>query len=357
MTRIYVGKRGGLLIADEHDPHAVTVRFAGSNVNRVALDPANPDRVYVGLYSGEELFGRPEPTTADGLRGVWRSDDGGEHWHDVSAGLSHPATTSLAVRGEAGGFGTLYAGSEPSALSISHDGGSTWRPAGELTALPSAVTWAFPPRPYTHHVRWIELDPTEPEHLYLAIEAGAVIQGGDDGMTWQDRVLDGPFDAHTLLTHPQAPGRLYAAAGDGFAKPGTGYAESRDAGQSWTLFADGLDHHYLFGLAVDSGDPDTVLVSAAASAMQAHDPTQAESYVYRRVAGRPWELVMEGLPPARGTTIPISTAHPSETGAFYLASNQGVFRSHDAGTTWEPAPISWQPPGGAQNAHSLALAA
>ena len=31
-----------------------------------------------------------------------------------------------------------------------------------LTELPSVPTWSFPPRPYTHHVRWIGLHPTDP---------------------------------------------------------------------------------------------------------------------------------------------------------------------------------------------------
>jgi hypothetical protein len=356
MTRIYVGTRGGLLVADEDCPQAVAFHFEGSNVNRVIVDPANPDRVYVGLYSGEEVRGQPDPATTGGLRGVWRSDDDGESWQDVTAGLIHPATTCLALRPAAGGSGTLYAGSEPSALSISQDGGATWQASGDLTALPSASTWAFPPRPSTHHVRWITLDPVEADHLYLCIEAGALIQSLDGGKSWRDRTLESPLDTHTLLTHPLAPVRLYSAAGDGFVRPGYGYAESRDRGQTWRRISDGLQHHYLFGLAVDSADPDTVIVSAASTAFQAHDPTNAESYVYRRSAGGPWKLAMEGLPPAQGTTIPTITAHPTHVGVFYLASNQGVFRTIDAGRMWMPVPIPWQPHFLSRNANSLALA-
>ena len=53
------------------------------------------------------------------------------------------------------------------------------------------------------------------------------------------------------------------------------------------------EHHYLYGLAVDSADPDTVLISAASSPFAAHDPGNAEGYVYRREAGGPWQLAME----------------------------------------------------------------
>ncbi len=355
MARIYLGMRGGLLIADEDSPQIGAVHFQGSDISQVAIDPANPKRIYAGLYSGQEVYGRPDAATKNGLRGLWRSDDGGESWTDVSAGLTHPAITAVAVRREPGGLGTLLAGSEPSALSVSEDDGETWRPAGELTTLSSAPTWAFPPRPYTHHVRWIELDPSENDRLFLCIEAGALIQSRDGGRTWHDRAPDGPFDTHTLATHPLAPGRLYAAAGDGFLRAGDGYAESRDRGQTWARIGDGLQHHYLYGLAVDSANPDTILISASSSAMQAHDPTNAESFVYRREAGGPWELAMDGLPSAQGMTIPIFTAHPTQGGRFYAASNQGVFRSLDAGRTWEQLPFPWPPEYQYQNARSIAL--
>ncbi|MGH2616849.1 MAG: WD40/YVTN/BNR-like repeat-containing protein, partial [Thermomicrobiales bacterium] len=197
----------------------------------------------------------------------------------------------------------------------------------------------------------------EADRLYLCIEAGALIQSLDGGATWVDRTPDSPIDTHTLAIHPLAPGRLYSAAGDGFWKPGSGYAESHDRGETWTRIADGLTHHYLFGLAVATADPDTVLVSAASTAMLAHDPTNAESYVYRRSGGGSWELAMGGLPAAQGMTIPTLAAHPTQDGVFYAASNQGVFRTGDAGRSWETVPIPWPPHYQFRNAHSLALAA
>jgi hypothetical protein len=41
-------------------------------------------------------------------------------------------------------------------------------------------------------------------------------------------------------------------------------------------------HHYLAGLAVDSGDPQNIIVSASHSAFQTHWIESAESLVYRR---------------------------------------------------------------------------
>jgi len=56
---------------------------------------------------------------------------------------------------QADGFGIVYAGTEPSAVFRSVDGSDSWVDLASLRALPSADTWSFPPRPHTHHVRWI----------------------------------------------------------------------------------------------------------------------------------------------------------------------------------------------------------
>ena len=81
------------------------------------------------------------------------------------------------------------------------------------------------------------------------------MQSHDGGKTWIDRNEQGPYDTHTLATHPRAPKRLYSSAGDG-------YFESFDYGESWISPLKGLRHSYLNGLAIDSGNPEVVIVSA-----------------------------------------------------------------------------------------------
>ena len=241
----------------------------------------------------------------------------------------------------ASSHGVVYAGTEPSALFRSEDGGETWRELVGMRAVPSAPEWRFPPRPHTSHVRWIAPDPVTEGTLYVAIEAGAVLKSADGGEHWEDRRPDGPRDVHTLAMHPLAPGRLYAASGDGLLRAGTGYAESRDGGGTWTWPDAGLDRHYLWGVAVDPGDPDTILVSAARGAGHAHNPDDAESAVYRSAAGGPWGRIEAGLPADRGTLVPILATNPAERGVFYAFSNRGVQRSADAGRSWVPVPLPW----------------
>jgi photosystem II stability/assembly factor-like uncharacterized protein len=242
----------------------------------------------------------------------------------------------------------VYAGTEPSAVYRSETGGDSWVDLAGLRALPSAVTWSFPPRPDTHHVRWIEADVTTVDRVFVAIEAGALVRTLDGGRTWYDRVRGGPYDTHTAATHPLAPGRIYSAAGDG-------YFETTDAGESWRSPENGLQHRYLVAVAVNPADPDAVVVSASAGPGTAYRPQRAEAYVYRRTGPERWEQAMNGLPEARGTTASRFATHPSEPDAIYAANNHGLFRSDDAGRSWKALDITWPEPGLANGVQAIVV--
>ena len=106
------------------------------------------------------------------------------------------------------GRSVVFAGTEPSMLYRSEDDGTTWQPSPALTELPSAPTWSFPPRPWTHHVRWIALHPTDPATIYVGIELGGVMVTRDGGATWEDRKPGSQHDAHAIATHPALRTRL-----------------------------------------------------------------------------------------------------------------------------------------------------
>ncbi len=45
-----------------------------------------------------------------------------------------------------------------------------------------------------------------------------------------------------------------------------------------------------------------------------------------------------------GTTSAALAANQSEPGVFYAASNRGIYRSTDAGITWERLDVEWGAP-------------
>jgi photosystem II stability/assembly factor-like uncharacterized protein len=334
VVKAYVAMEDALLtIREEAGRWRVDQHLEGVALQCVAIDPEDSERIYVG--------------TDD--QGLLRSLDGGRTWTPAGTGIIRADVTAVAVgRGQTGRLGTLYAGTEPSAVFRSMDGGETWEELEALTKLPSTPTWSFPPRPETHHVRWIGVDPHDARRLYVAIEAGALVRSLDGGDTWIDRTPEGPYDTHTLALHPHARGRLYSAAGDG-------YYESRDEGRTWQNIESGLRHGYLFGVAVDPADPEIVVVSAASGPGSAYSTPTAASYLYVKKGNGAWATVRDGLPEPRGTTISVLATSRNEPHGIYAANNRGIFRSRDAGTSWERLDVRWPERFLQQSVQGLAL--
>jgi photosystem II stability/assembly factor-like uncharacterized protein len=320
MTKLYFATYDALVVITTEGDHArCGLHLEGNHIGCVAVDPLCPQLMYCGTLGS----------------GLWRSDDAGESWRPAGKGVRHSKVQSVTVsRTErVKGRGIVYAGTEPSAIFRSDDAGESWRECGSLTGLPSAREWSFPPRPETHHVRWIQPDPHVQGRLFVAVEAGALVRSLDSGTTWQDRTVDGPRDTHQLLIHPSAPGRLYSAAGDG-------YFESRDGGDTWQRFEEGLRHRYLWSIAVDTADKDNIILSAAASARHSHyEP--AESYLYRRTAGSQWQQLHDGLPEPAGRRTAVLAAHPSQPGTFFAVWERDVFLSVNDGVSWRHLDVPW----------------
>jgi photosystem II stability/assembly factor-like uncharacterized protein len=337
MRRCYAASRAGVLVvrgldaaadgdAPANDRSAPTADYAlrRDDVDCLDADPAAPDRVLCGTFEA----------------GLHRSLDAGDTWERVGEATLPASVTSLTVSPH--DPDVVYAGTEPSGVYRSTDGGATWSERPGLTDLPSAGEWAFPPRPDTHHVRWIEVDPADPDHLYVAIEAGALVQTHDGGDAWAERAVSARRDTHSMAIHPDAPAVVRAAAGDG-------YAESRDGGSTWTYPQQGLHHRYCWSVAVDPGDPGRAIVSAAAGARRAHTPESAASYLYRRVDGvggegdppDAWERLDDaGVPTGEGVLRPTLAAGVS-AGEFFALTDRGLFRSRDGGDRFRAVDVEW----------------
>jgi photosystem II stability/assembly factor-like uncharacterized protein len=290
----------------------------GTSPESIAFDPLNPGRAYCATFGN----------------GLWRSDNNGQTWNNIGKDvISSPNVMSVAVSPL--NRGKIYAGTEPSAFYTSNDGGESWERMESLNGLPSSKSWSFPPKPWTHHIRWIEPDANNPDFVFAAIEAGALVQSHDGGKTWIDRNRQGPYDTHTLATHSKAPERLYSSAGDG-------YFESFDYGETWTRPMEGLQHNYLFGIAVDSSDPEVVIVSASNGPNRSYAAESAETFVYRKDPnGNGWKVVKDGLPEPRGSTMMSFTSNTRTPGEFYAVNNHGLFFSTDSGISWKKLDISW----------------
>ncbi|WP_144924353.1 WD40/YVTN/BNR-like repeat-containing protein [Halorubrum salsamenti] len=327
-TRVYAGYDDGLRIVDP-ETGSVSLRLADRAVECLSVVSGGEGPPSADLTDTRVLAG-----TFDA--GLFRSTDGGETFERVAAetlgpgGSGPEAVTAVATSPH--DPATVWVGTEPSRAYRSADGGETVGRVGGLTGVPSASEWSFPPRPDTHHVRWIEPSPADPERWFVGVEAGALVVTPDGGETWVDRPEGSRRDNHALATHPDAPDRVYAAAGDGF-------AESDDRGDSWRIVDRGLDHGYVWGLTVDPGDPETAIVSAASGAGAAH--RRGEAYLYRRSASdsgpRFERLDDRGIPAGEGTYRAVLASGRAD-GTIWAVHNEGLYRTRDAGESFERVP-------------------
>jgi photosystem II stability/assembly factor-like uncharacterized protein len=306
MSRLFAATGDAIArLEDDGDGWRATLHLEGGAVYCLALDPHDENVVYAGCRGA----------------GVWKSDDGGESWRDLS--FPQPDVFALAVS-SAGG--NVYAGCEPSMLFVSGDGGRSWRELEALRAIPSAPTWSFPPRPWTSHVRWIAPSPHEQGLILVGIELGGLMRSEDGGETWEDHRPGAQRDVHALAWHPRAAGRAYEAGGGGA-------AWSFDGGQTWEAADEGRDRHYTWALAVDPDDPDCWFVSASRGPMQAHRGGNAQAFLYRWRGDGPWEALAGGLPQPLAS-MPYALAWADGRLLAGLADGT-LYASSDGGDTWQ----------------------
>ena len=278
----------------------------GNRPTDVTADPFTPGRAWCATARG----------------GVFRTEDGGFTW--TPTGLT--GEQLMTISASPARRDLVWAGTEPSAVWRSDDGGASWRRTASLETLPSSPEWAFPPRPDTHHIRWIASHPTDADRLWAAVEAGALIRTRDGGESWLDRASELPYDTHELAVHPAAPDLLHSAAGDGF------YV-SRDAGQSWAREMAGMEVAYFRSVAIDPGDPTRVIASGSTGPRTAYVSGRADGRVYRREGDGDWRRVTSGWPREPSTIAPL--LRPGwGAGEMWAADERGIHRSEDGGERW-----------------------
>src|SRR5437762_8107792 len=110
MTKLYFATENALaVLALEADRCRCDWHLNDCSVQCVSVDPLAPQFIYCGTFGS----------------GLWRSDNGGQHWRPAGAGIPHSKVLSVGVsRAERlKGCGVVYAGTEPSAIYRSDDVG------------------------------------------------------------------------------------------------------------------------------------------------------------------------------------------------------------------------------------------
>jgi photosystem II stability/assembly factor-like uncharacterized protein len=251
------------------------------NVLTLAVDPANPDRLWVSTHGG----------------GVWQSADGGKSWKLSGRELSDRVVSYVMLQPKSN---TLWAGVEDGSLARSKDGGQTWQ-------------WVMDDLAQTPHP--IAFDPGNPKAIWIP-DVNLHKRSIDGGAKWTEfRVTGG--DVMTFAIHPKDSKIIWAGGTNGR----SGLWKSIDGGASWKQLGQGLtESNRVRRLVIDPAKPDTLYMAAWRGGYKSID------------GGETWTPFGGTFP--QGEEIASLTMHPSSPETLFAGTKKGLFRTTDGAQSW-----------------------
>lgn len=351
-------------------PAGVTSTFpswwgvVSGRVRALAVHPTDPNTAYIGPAAG----------------GIWKTTDGGATWQDVGAGLASLTFGAIAITPT--NPQVVYAGSGESihyfnttsysgkGLYKSTNGGGTW----------TQITNGFGT---TTHFSALRVSPSNAAVLFAALGSGyyyaapsneGLWRSTDAGATWtRTLTADDGFD---VLPHPTNAARVYGATGG--AASSAGFYVSTNTGASWTKVTTGLPTATSIGrmqIALCTGSPSTMyaLVYSSSGSVTLYKSTNdGTSWTTKSGTSggtsQGWYDLMVAVHPTNPLEVYIGTENleqstdsgstmsyvggnywnqamhvdfhimayaPSNASVRYVGCDGGIYRSSDAGTSWQ----------------------
>jgi photosystem II stability/assembly factor-like uncharacterized protein len=234
-------------------------------------------------------------------------------------------------------------GTDPGGLFRSDDGGTSFSLVKSLWEHPSRKIegqWfgAGSDYPFIHS---IVVNPSDQQHIYIAVSCAGVFESTDAGETWKARnngliaaYLPNPYvevghDPHMLRIHREHQKIMWQ-------QNHCGIYYSKDAGRKWEhVSSPHKIPYYGFGLTIDEENPARAWVIPVQSDEQRIAPN-FELKVYRTDNfGESWELDSEGLPESPVFDIVLRQAFErSGKHMLFGTTNGNVYYRSDDNSKW-----------------------
>jgi len=357
--------------------------FPDAGAYDIEIHPRDPSTLYASVRGGSlpswftEMSGdHPDGVTFSDPAGVCRSTDGGEtwSWSENNVGPADVVPTSCAVGGS-----TVYVGTQ---------GCGIW--SGDLDPGTGTITWSTErsnkPTPAVHSLE-IQLQPGNPEGIYVSSYPGGLTRSTDGGRLWRDRnginpsvVVDDPLRQgyYTFAIVPSDSDEMWLGTwgkgiyvshdamllnvptfGDDRAMLGTYIyrivLDPRDPSQVYVASEEGVFHTADAGVTwtrLDAGLP-TTQVRALVFTANGHLVAGTLGYgVYEYLqAARRWTALGElsefqtfwpmwsGRPLYQYSTLLID---PTDPETMYCGTfPAGVYKTTDGGAHWRETNVGW----------------
>ncbi|MEU3051407.1 exo-alpha-sialidase [Streptomyces sp. NPDC006984] len=280
---------------------------------------------------------------------VFHSDDLGRTWtepehpavrfpKDTGASLErvwqlHPSAAEADV---------VYAGTEPAALFRSEDRGESFALVRPLWEHPTRSGWV--PGGGGEALHTVLTDPRDADAVTVAVSTAGVFRSRDRGASWEpsNRGVSAVFLPDPAPEFGQCVHKIARDAGDLdrlYLQNHWGVYRSDDAGATWRDIGGGLPSDFGFAVAGHPHRPDTAYVFPI-TADSDRVPAERRCRVFRTGdAGASWEPLGTGLPQGDhfGTVLrdALCTDDADPAGVYFGNRNGEVYASADDGDTWQ----------------------
>ncbi|WP_033213178.1 WD40/YVTN/BNR-like repeat-containing protein [Kitasatospora phosalacinea] len=280
---------------------------------------------------------------------VWWSDDLGASWQEPArpavrfperTGASLERVWQLQPAGDEAP-GVVYAGTQPAALFRSTDGGESFALVDALWDHPQREHWGAGFGGQGMHT--ILTDPRDPDALLVAVSSGGAYRTADGGLSWRpsnlgvradflpDRFPEFGQCVHKIARDAGDPDRLYLQNHGGVYR-------SDDAGRTWKSIAGDLPADFGFGVAAHPHTSGTAYLFPL-DADYARLPVDRRCRVFRTTdAGETWQPLDTGLPAEQhyGVVLrdALCTDDADPAGVYFGNRNGEVYGSPDGGDHW-----------------------
>jgi photosystem II stability/assembly factor-like uncharacterized protein len=299
--------------------------------------PSQPNVFYIGFDNG----------------GVWRSTDFGSTWEPL---FDQEPTGSIGA--------IAVAPSDPNVIYVG-TGAGIIRPDlavgdGVYKSTDAGKTWTHVGLDDTQMIAMIDVDPTDPNRLFVAAlghpygpnaERG-IFRSTDGGRTFQ-KVLykDDYTSGNDVRIDPADPRTVYAGLwqqqqsfieGAAFGGTGGGIFKSTDGGTTWQQLTDGLPPVIEANLAIAPGNAQVIYAAVAGDTSTTHSPPGRTGVVnmYKSTdRGQHWRLAQPTAPDPRpmlrigGGDLPTLAVDPKNENVVY-SSSIVMWRTEDGGLSW-----------------------
>ena len=353
---VLVGTRkGAFILSSDRSRREWSVsgpHHEGSDVFHAVYDPREGGSVWAAI--NQPVWGAE----------IQRSHDLGKSWSGSTEGPRFDGGKDLKVEriwhvepGRESEPGVVYAGAEPASLFRSEDGGETWTEVSALTGHPTREKWQ--PGFGGLCLHSIVLDPSAADRMWVGMSAVGVFGSADGGKSWSamNKGVRADFLPDRYPEFGQCPHKVLAQTANPlvlYQQNHCGVYRSDSAGDDWTDITEGLPSRFGFVLGLHSNDPDTIYVIPEDRALGdevgggLRYVTDARFRIFRsRNRGKDWEPLTSGLPQENAYLHTLREGMATDAmdpcGVYVGTTTGQIFYSRDDGDGWELL-IDYLPP-------------